>query len=82
MNLPFDPDTAPTRLGNLIHKVLGTCSDALVFVAQIIPSGNAATQADIATFNEAIVDIVFERREQGLKVRLADMFSALVYPDD
>jgi lysophospholipase L1-like esterase len=82
MNLPLDPDTAPTRLGNLIDELLGTCPDALILVAQIIPSGTAATQSNIITYNAEIPDIVAARKENGSKVELVDMFSRLVYPDD
>jgi lysophospholipase L1-like esterase len=75
MNLPLDPSTAPTRLGNLIDEVLGACPDALVLVAQIIPSGTGATQANIIAFNAAIPDLVIAREFAGFKITVVNMFS-------
>lgn len=82
MNLSLDPADAPTRLGNLIDELLATCPDALILVAQILPSGTAATQANIITYNAAIADVVVIRQVNGSKVEIVDMFTRLVYPDD
>jgi lysophospholipase L1-like esterase len=82
MNLPSDPAGAPTRLGSLIDKILATCPDALVLVAQIVPSGNAATQANIVTYNAAIPGVVAARTAQGSKVMVVGMYSRLLTPDD
>ena len=82
MNLPLDPADAPTRLANLIDELLATCPEALILVAQILPSGNAATQANILPYNDAIQDVVAIRQQTGNKIELVDMFTRLVFPDD
>lgn len=82
MNLPLDPADAPTRLGSLIDTVLTTCPDALVLLAQIIPSGSAATQANIIAFNDAMPGVVVDRTAKGSKVMLVDMFTRLLSPDN
>jgi lysophospholipase L1-like esterase len=82
MNLPLDPADAPTRLGNLIDTVLATVPDAVLLVAQIIPSGTQATEDNIVTFNAAIPGVVASRVAAGSKVLVVDMFTRLTYPDD
>lgn len=82
MNLPLDPSGAPDRLGNLIDTVLATCPDALVLVAQIIPSGGATTEANIIQFNAAIPGVVNARAHKGYHVLTVDMFTRLTSPKD
>jgi lysophospholipase L1-like esterase len=73
---------APSRLGTLIDTVLATCPDALVLVAQIIPSQNETTEASIVTFNAAIPGVVAARFAKGSKVMVVDMFTRLTIPDN
>ncbi|KAG4442317.1 hypothetical protein IFR05_002168 [Cadophora sp. M221] len=82
MNLPLDPAGAPSRLGNLIDKILVTCPDALVLVSQIVTSGSAATRANILAYNEAIPGVVAARAAKGSKVMVVDMFTRLLAPDN
>ncbi|MCJ1402570.1 hypothetical protein MMC11_005790 [Xylographa trunciseda] len=77
MNNPTDPDNAPARLGSLIDEIVSACPDAAVLVAQITPSGDNATNANIITYNAALPDIVAQRFDQGSHVLLVDMFTQL-----
>ncbi|KAJ8127625.1 hypothetical protein O1611_g6011 [Lasiodiplodia mahajangana] len=80
-NKSIDVDTAPERLGNLIDLILDHSSDAVVLVCQIIPSKRPDTQIRIKNYNDAIPDIVDKFVEDGKKVYLVDMNSALTQDD-
>lgn len=47
-------ETAYTRLGNLIDKVVTSWPQATIVVAKIIPSQNSNTQSHIASFNAQV----------------------------
>ncbi|RFU33649.1 hypothetical protein B7463_g2678, partial [Scytalidium lignicola] len=80
-NPPVDPGGAPERLDNLIDKIISSCPDAAVLVAQIVPNGNAAVNALVQTFNAAIPGIVKTRADAGNHVLVVDMYSALTTAD-
>ncbi|MCJ1399599.1 hypothetical protein MMC11_002801 [Xylographa trunciseda] len=82
MNNNDDVANAPTRLGNLVDKIISACPDAAIFVAKIIPSGAADTQARIVDFNTALPDVVSSCVAQGYKVFLVDQYSLLYSPND
>jgi lysophospholipase L1-like esterase len=75
LNGNVDPSGAPQRLGALIDKVVAACPDALVLVAQIVRSSNAATNSRVLTFNKAIPGIVAARQTLGKHVMVVDMYS-------
>lgn len=77
MNLNSDVAGAPTRLGNLIDKIIAASPNATVFVAKIISSRNAATQARIVDYNDAMPAVVAARSDAGHKVFLVDMYTQL-----
>ena len=71
MNIPFDPDTAPDRLGDLIDQIAISCPDAAILVAQLIHSGYVGTNTRITTYNSALVGVVAQRAKAGKHVLLA-----------
>jgi lysophospholipase L1-like esterase len=73
--------TAPTRLSTLIDHITSTAPTAEVFVAQIIPLGNATQETAVRTFNAAIPGIVQSKVNAGKHVHLVDLHSALTAAD-
>jgi lysophospholipase L1-like esterase len=76
-----DLPNAPARLSTLIDHITATAPDAEVFVAQIIPLGNASLETQVRTFNAAIPGIVSSKAAAGKHVHLVDMHSALTATD-
>jgi len=72
---------APNRLSALIDHITATVPSAEVFVAEIIPLGNASLDAEVRTFNAAIPGIVASKVAAGKHVHLVDMHSALTAAD-
>ncbi|KAI0540897.1 hypothetical protein GGR58DRAFT_511384 [Xylaria digitata] len=68
-----DVGNAPTRLKNLINKIFGHSSDAVVCVCQIIPSTTSSYQSRINDFNAKIPGLVSELVEAGKKVIMVSM---------
>lgn len=68
----------PTRLGNLIDKILADAPKALVVVAQIGPSNDDARTALIKAYNDGIPAVVQARVAAGKHVAMVDMFTPFV----
>lgn len=68
-------NTAPDRLGSLIDQCIQGNSDAVILVAQIVSSGDPATETRIETFNNAIPGVVAQRANAGHHVMVVDMRS-------
>ncbi|KAL4874211.1 hypothetical protein BJY04DRAFT_225286, partial [Aspergillus karnatakaensis] len=64
---------APARLRNLLDVVRDKCPDAVIIVAQIVGMSNRNTQIRTTRFNEAVFDLVKQRREGGEHIILVDM---------
>ena len=77
----FDVANAPARLSTLVDHITATVPTAEVFVAQIIPLGNASQDATARTFNAAIPGIVQSKVNAGRHVHLVDLHSALTAAD-
>ena len=68
--------SAPKRLGSLIDAIVaGAAPNALVLVAQIIQAGNDTVNARIATFNDAVPEVVAQRAALGQNVEVIDFRS-------
>src|SRR5689334_11199733 len=76
MNVPVDPDQAPTRLGLLLDRIFMYAPNALVIVAQIVPSTDDALNQRIAKYNAAIPAIVTARADAGKHIIMVDMYTA------
>ncbi|WP_261965178.1 ricin-type beta-trefoil lectin domain protein [Dactylosporangium matsuzakiense] len=68
---------APGRLSTLIDHIIAAAPNAEIFVATIIPLGNAGQESAARTFNAAIPGIVQSRANAGKHVHLVDMHSVV-----
>ncbi len=68
----------PTKLGNLIDKIIADAPQALVVVAQIGPSNDDARTALIRAYNDGIPAVVQARVAAGKHVAMVDMFTPFV----
>jgi lysophospholipase L1-like esterase len=73
-----DVANAPARLSALLDHIRTLAPAAEVFVAQIIPNGDAANEAKTQTFNAALPGIVAQK---GPRTHLVDMHAALTTAD-
>ncbi len=73
-----DVANAPARLSTLLDHIRTLAPAAEVFVAQIIPTSNAANETKTQTFNAALPGIVAQK---GPRTHLVDMHSALTTAD-
>ncbi|UQU67264.1 RICIN domain-containing protein [Couchioplanes caeruleus] len=72
---------APGRLSTLIDHITTAAPSADVFVATIIPLGNAGQESAARTFNAAVPGIVQSKVNAGRHVHLVDMHAALTAAD-
>jgi len=66
------PSGAPDRLGTLIDQIIDTAPDALLVVSTIIPFPGSSAQ--VATYNEAVPDVVQQRMDEGAHIVFVDQF--------
>ncbi len=76
VDINLDLQNAPTRLGRLLDSIWEGSPDALVVVAQIVPSTDDNLNNRIQTYNAAIPELVQSRADAGMHVVLVDMYSA------
>jgi len=69
---------APARLGALLDQISNDAPDALLVVAQIVPTQTAATNTAVQAFNAAIPGLVQTRAAAGKHVVLVDMFTPFI----
>jgi lysophospholipase L1-like esterase len=74
INGNIDVANAPNRLGALLDQITGLVPDALLVVAQIVPTTNAGTNTRVQAFNAAIPALVEERVAAGRHLLLVDMY--------
>jgi lysophospholipase L1-like esterase len=70
---------ATGRLNSLVDQIRGAAPAATILVAQIVPSGDAAANARVIEFNNAIPGIIASKNTA--KVRLVDLFHPLTQAD-
>jgi lysophospholipase L1-like esterase len=73
----YDLANAPARLGALIDSIFGQLPDALLVVAQPIPSRDDALNLRLQTYNAAIVPVVQARADAGDHILLIDMYPVI-----
>jgi lysophospholipase L1-like esterase len=76
-----DLANAPSRLSTLLDHIIATVPTAEVFVATIVPLGDATEEANAQTYNAAIPGLVQAKVNAGAHVHLVDMHSALTAAD-
>jgi lysophospholipase L1-like esterase len=75
VNGNIDLANAPNRLGALLDQITNDAPDALLAVAQIIPTMTAQTNTRVQAYNGAIPALVRTRAAAGKHVVLVDMFT-------
>jgi lysophospholipase L1-like esterase len=68
----------PSDLGNLLDQITNDAPDALLVVAQIVPTRQAGTNARVQAYNATVATLVQEREAAGKHLALVDMFSPFV----
>lgn len=68
---------AASRLNTLLNLISTTSPNALVIVAQIIPVDKAPANGQVASYNQAVVNITHNLAAQGKHVMSVDMFHAV-----
>lgn len=76
LTIQLDLPGAPARLGAMIDKVIAAAPDALLVVAQIVPTMDDVQNQRIRTFNAALPALVKARADAGKHVALVDMYGA------
>jgi lysophospholipase L1-like esterase len=78
INGNIDVAQAPARLGRLLDQITNAAPDALLVVAQIVPTTNPQTNTRVQAYNAAIPGLVQSRVEAGKHVVLVDMFTPFI----
>jgi lysophospholipase L1-like esterase len=76
VHLSYDLANAPARLGALLDRITTDAPNALLVVAQIIPSTTDAINVDVQTYNAAIPGLVQTRVAAGKHIAVVDMYAA------
>ncbi len=74
INGNVDVANAPTRLGALVDRITNDAPNALLVVAQIIPTTNDGTNMRVSAYNAAIAAQVERRAAAGKHVTLLDLY--------
>jgi lysophospholipase L1-like esterase len=76
VNVQVDVANAPKRLGLLLDRISQGSPNALLVVAQIVPTTTDATNTRVQAYNAAIPALITERKAAGKHVVLVDMYGA------
>jgi lysophospholipase L1-like esterase len=76
VDLNLDLNNAPMRLGLLLDRIAMHAPNALIVLAQIVPTTNDTTNQRVQTYNAAMPALVKARADAGKHVVLVDMYGA------
>ena len=76
VNISFDLANAPTRLANLIDRILAYIPNGLLVLARITPTQDDTVNARAQTYNNAMPGLVQTRVAAGKHIVLVDMYAA------
>jgi lysophospholipase L1-like esterase len=76
INDQLEVATAPDRLASLIDDTSAAAPDALVVVAQLIPTRTDSLNVEVQAYNAAIPAMVSARANAGKHITTVDMYSA------
>ncbi len=76
VNIQLDLGNADDRLALLIDRIITNAPNALVVVAQIVPTTDDGINQRVMTYNSAIPALVKARADAGKHIKLVDMYSA------
>jgi lysophospholipase L1-like esterase len=71
-------NTAPDRLGALMDRITTGAPNALLVVAQIVPTQSASINTRVEAYNSAIPGLVQSRVAAGKHIVMVDMYRAFV----
>ena len=77
VDIRLDPPNAPRRLGALVDAIQLAAPDALVVLAQIVPTVSEAEDGAVVAYNAAMPALVEARARAGKHIVLVDMHAAL-----
>lgn len=78
VNLNLDVANAPNRLEALLDQITNDAPEALLVVAQIVPTTNPDTNNQVIAYNSTIPALVEAQVDAGEHVILVDMFTPFV----
>jgi lysophospholipase L1-like esterase len=76
VDLNLDLNNAPMRLGLLLDRIAMSAPNALIVLAQIVPTTNDTTNQRVQTYNAAMPALVEARADAGKHIILVDMYGA------
>lgn len=76
LNSELEVDTAPDRLAEVVDAFTQGAPQALLVLAQLIPTRTDTLNAEVEAFNAELPELVASRVAQGKHVLLVDMYSA------
>jgi lysophospholipase L1-like esterase len=86
ISIDLDLGQAPDRLGLLLDRIIENAPDALVVLAQMVPTTDDNLNDRVEAYNDAMPALVTERQETGAHIVLVDMYGAYTananYKDD
>ena len=75
-DMGIDAAGAPTRLAKLLDTILATAPNALVVLAQIVPTTDDNMNQKVRAYNAAMPALVKTRADAGKHLILVDQYSA------
>ncbi|HEY6080740.1 MAG TPA: SGNH/GDSL hydrolase family protein, partial [Polyangiaceae bacterium] len=82
VDISLDLSNAGQRLGALMDKIISAAPNALLVVAQIVPTKEDSINQRVMTFNATIAPLVKARADQGKHVVAVDMYGAFTKNPD
>ena len=76
VDIELDLVNAGMRLGLLLDRIIEHAPDALIVVAQIVPTTDDTENQRVMTYNAAIPELVQQRAEAGKHITMVDMYGA------
>lgn len=76
VDLQHDLANADDRLGLLLDRIITNAPNALLVVAQIVPTTNDGINQRVMSYNSAIPALVKARADAGKHIQLVDMYGA------
>ena len=76
VDISYDLANAGKRLGLLLDRIAMYAPDALIVVAQMVPTTDDTENQRVMTFNAAIPGLVKERADAGMHITSVDMYGA------
>jgi lysophospholipase L1-like esterase len=76
IDLSLDVGNAPKRLGLLLDRIVQYAPDALIVLAQMVPTTDSTENQAVMAYNAAMPALVKARADAGQHVILVDMYGA------